>query len=108
MGFTSPAEMLAGAIASSMSRMVALEMAKTGIKPVQVETNAVLRFDFVGEALRILGAQLRISARTSSSECEGFEQAVECARRECPIASVLNLDIQCEAKLLAAPVPALV
>ena len=30
MGFTSPAEMLAGAIASSMSRMVAVEMAKVG------------------------------------------------------------------------------
>ena len=104
MGSTSPAEMLAAAIASCMSRMVALEMAKTGIKPDQVETYAILKVDFVGEALRIVS----ISARTSSSECDRFEEAVESARRECPIASVLNLDIQCEAKLFAAPAPALV
>ena len=108
MGSTSPAEMLAAAIASCMSRMVALEMAKTGIKPDQVETYAILKVDFVGEALRIVGVHLSISARTSSSECDRFEEAVESARRECPIASVLNLDIQCEAKLFAAPAPALV
>jgi osmotically inducible protein OsmC len=108
MGFTSPAEMLAAAIASSMSRMIALEMAKVGITPVQVETNAVLKIDFVGEALRIVSAQLRINARTNNAESDRFEEAVESARQECPIASILNVDIQCEAKLLAAPVPALV
>ena len=74
---TSPAEMLAAAIASSMSRMVAVEMAKAGIRPLQVETDAALTVDFVGEVLRIVGAQLNITARTGDSEFGRFEEAVD-------------------------------
>lgn len=103
-GHTSPSEMLAAAIASCMSRMVAGEMAKVGIKPAQVETNAVLTFDRVGEAVRIVGVHLRISARTLGSERGRFDEAVESARRECPIANVLNIDIQCKAELASATV----
>ena len=40
--FTSPSEMLAAAIASCMSTMVAVEMAKVGIRPIVVETYVVL------------------------------------------------------------------
>ena len=105
---TSPAEMLAAAISSCMSRMVAMEMAKVGIKPIQVETDAALTIDFVGPALRIVGAQLKIIGRTSDSDHGKFEEAVEMARRDCPICSVLNIDIHCEAKLLSLTAPALV
>ena len=105
---TSPAEMLAAAIASSMSRMVAVEMAKAGIRPLQVETDASLTVDFVGEVLRIVGAQLNITARTGDSEFGRFEEAVELARRECPVSGILNIDIRCEAKLVSAAAPAFV
>ncbi len=105
---TSPAEMLAAAIASCMSRMIAVEMAKVGIKPVQVETDATLTIDYVGEALRIVGAHLKVTARTSDTDHGQFEEAVESARRECPISSVLNMDIHCDAKLVSLTTPALV
>jgi len=105
---TSPAEMLAAAIASCTARMVAVEMAKVGIKPVQVETDATLTIDSVGAPVRIVGAQLKIVARTSDSDHGQFEEAVESARRECPICSVLNMDIHCEAKLVSLTAPALV
>jgi len=107
-GNTSPCEMLAAAIASCMSRMVAVEMAKVGIKPSQVETNAALILDSVGDAYRIVAVHLKIVARTIGSKRDQFEEAVESARRECPIASVLNLDIQCEPEMVGAAAPALV
>jgi osmotically inducible protein OsmC len=108
MAATSPAEMLAAAISSGTSRMVAMEMAKVGIKPIQVETDTALVIDFVGEALRIVGAHLKIVARTSDSDSGRFEEAVESARRECPITSILNIDMKCEAKLISAAVPVFV
>jgi osmotically inducible protein OsmC len=99
---TSPCEMLAAAISSSMSRMVAVEMARAGIRPTQVETDTALTLEFVGEVLRIVGAHLKITARTADSDHGQFEEAVESARRECPVSSILNIDIQCEAKLVSA------
>ncbi len=103
---TSPCEMLAAAISSSMSRMVAVEMTKVGIRPVQVETNTALTLDFVGESLRIVGAHLKIIARTRDSEYGQFTEAVESARRDCPVSSILNVNIQCEAKLVSLAVQA--
>ncbi|MFZ0862339.1 MAG: OsmC family peroxiredoxin [Candidatus Sulfotelmatobacter sp.] len=103
---TSPCEMLAAAISSSMSRMVAVEMTKVGIRPVEVETNTALTLDFVGESLRIVGAHLKIVARTRDFEHGQFAEAVESARRDCPVSSVLNVNIQCEAKLVSGAVQA--
>jgi lipoyl-dependent peroxiredoxin len=98
---TSPCEMLAAAIASSISRMVAVEMAKVGIEPTQVETDAVLILDFLGEAPHIVGAHLNITARANDAGYEQFQEAVESARRACPISSVLNIDLHCEARLVS-------
>lgn len=103
---TSPCEMLAAAISSSMSRMVAVEMTKTGIRPVQVETSTALTLDFAGESLRIVGAHLKIIARTRDSDSGQFTEAVESARRDCPVSSILNVNIQCEAKLVSVAVQA--
>jgi lipoyl-dependent peroxiredoxin len=105
---TSPCEMLAAALASSMSRMVAVEMAKVGIRPLQVETDAALTLDYVGDALHIIGAHLKITARTGDPTHSQFEEAVSSARRACPVSSVLNMDIQCDAKLVSVAAPALV
>ncbi|HKN24487.1 MAG TPA: hypothetical protein VJX72_06545 [Candidatus Acidoferrum sp.] len=100
--------MLAAAISSSMSRMVAVEMAKVGIRPLQVETDSALTLNYVGERLRIVGATLKIIARTRDSEVARFEEAVESARRDCPVSSILNIDIRCEAKLVSAAAHAFV
>jgi len=105
---TSPAEMLAAGIASSMSRMVAVEMAKVGIPPIQVETQALLTLDSVGDAVHVRGAQLKITARTTDPAHGQFDEAVSVARATCPLLSVMNIDVQCEAKLVSAATPALV
>jgi osmotically inducible protein OsmC len=105
---TSPAEMLAAGIASSMSRMVAVEMAKVGIPPIQVETHAVLTLDSISDAVHIVGAQLKITARTTDPAHRQFDEAVSVARATCPLLSIMNIDVQCEAMLVSAATPALV
>jgi organic hydroperoxide reductase OsmC/OhrA len=73
--------------------MVAVEMTKVGIQPVEVETNTALTMDFVGESLRTVGAHLKIIVRTRDFEHGQFTEAVESARRDCPVSSILNVII---------------
>jgi len=98
---TTPCEMLAAAIASCMSTMVALEMAKVGIKPVTVDTHTVLTLDNPGGKWQITGGHLKISARTTDVGGKRFEQAVELARRECPVSSALKLNLTCTTELIS-------
>jgi osmotically inducible protein OsmC len=106
--FTSPSEMLAAAIASCLSTMVALEMAKAGIKPIVVETYAVLTVENPQGYYRITKANVDVTARTSDPESAKFDEAVAIARRECPICSAMKVDISCKAKLISLTTPALV
>lgn len=106
--FTSPSEMLAAAIASCMSTMVAVEMAKVGIKPIVVETYVVLTVDNPQGYYRISKTSIEITARTSDPESPRFEQAVATARRECPICSALKLEMTCKARLVSLITPAMV
>jgi len=104
--FTSPSEMLAAAIASSMSTVVAMEMVNSGVKPVGVDTHVAITLDNPGGKWRLVGAHLTILARTTDQDGKRFEQAVEVARRVCPISSLLKLDLTCEAKLISLCTPA--
>ncbi len=100
---TTPYELLAAAIASSISTRVAVEMAKLGISPRVVDTHAVLTLDSFAGQWGITGAHLEITARTTGgeeTESTRFEQAVELARRDCPISSSLKLQFTCRAKLI--------
>lgn len=106
--FTSPSEMLAAAIAACMSTMVAVEMAKVGIKPIVVETYTVLVVESLGGRYQISKAHLEITARTTDPESPKFAEAVANAQRECPICSVLKVEMICKAKLVSLTTPALV
>jgi osmotically inducible protein OsmC len=103
---TSPCEMLAAAIASCMATTVAIEMAKVGIKPAVVDTYAVLTLDNANEKWRITNSHLEITVRTTESQSSRFQEAVESARRECPIAAALKLDLVCRAKMVSLTTPA--
>ncbi len=105
---TTPGEMLSAAIASCMSTVVALEMARLGMKPVTVDTHAVLTLENVGDQWQITRAHLAINAHTTEPDAKRFDQAVQNARRVCPITSVLKLEVTCEAKLISLTTPALV
>ena len=106
--FTTPYELLAAAIASSMSKLVAQQMARFGIRPSEVDTQVTLMLEDFENPQRVTSANLVITARTSGNESTEFQAVVEAARRECPIWNAMKLDLTCEAKLISAMTPALV
>jgi len=97
---TTPCELLAAAIASSMSVMVALEMNKAGIRPIAVDVYAVLTLDNPAEKWQVTSGHLKISARSVESDKKRFEQAVEAARLACPVSNVMKLDLSCAKELI--------
>jgi lipoyl-dependent peroxiredoxin len=103
---TTPGELLAAAVASSMSTMVSLKMVQCGERLSAVDTRAVIRVDDSGEGWRLAGLHLEITAQMLEPATERlFYEAVAEARRDCPIVSVLNLDVACRAKLAALEAP---
>ncbi|MGC2197068.1 MAG: OsmC family protein [Terriglobales bacterium] len=96
---TTPGELLAAAIASSMSRMVALKMVGLGAKPAGVETHALIAFEDSGERWRMTAVHLEIKARAVDITSDCFEEAVQDAIRNCPITSQLNLAVEHTAQL---------
>ena len=99
---TTPCEMFAAALASCMATMVAVEMAKVGIRPSTVDTHAVLTVDNPAGQWQITGVHLDITARTTELEPRGFENAVEAARHSCPISNLLKIELECKSKLVSA------
>jgi osmotically inducible protein OsmC len=98
---TTPCEVFAAAIASCMSIMVAIEMAKVGIRPITVDVYAVVNLDNPGGKWELTGANLEITARTNDTMSNKFEQAVEAAQHSCPITAALKLAPKCKAKLVS-------
>jgi osmotically inducible protein OsmC len=102
---TTPGELLAAAVSSSMSRMVALKMSQLGARPVAVDTRAVITVDNLDDRWRLTAVHMEITAKTLDPTTNCLEEAVAEARRDCPIVSELNLDVTCEAKLILLDVP---
>jgi hypothetical protein len=100
--------MLAAAVASSMSTMVCLKMAKLGARLSAVDTRAVVEMDDPGDGWQFSGIRLEITAQMLEPATDRlFYEAVAEARRDCPLVSVLNLDVACTAKLVRqAPIAA--
>lgn len=98
---TTPCELLAAAIASCLSLMIALEMARSGMKPITVDTHAVLTLDNPADKWQITGGHLKISARTGEGDRKRFEEAVEAARRACPVSNALKLNLTYTTELIS-------
>jgi len=100
-----PCEILAAALASCMSTMVALEMSKAGIKPAVVDTYATLTLDNPDGKWQITGAHLDVTARTTDAGSPLFQRAVEAAQHGCPISGILKVIPTFKAKLISLTEP---
>lgn len=67
---TAPGELLAAAVASSMSTIVSLKTAKLGVRPGAVEARAVI--DDCGRGWRLCGLHLEISRQMLEPATEPF------------------------------------
>jgi lipoyl-dependent peroxiredoxin len=103
---TTPGELLAAAVASSMSTMVSLKMAQCGARLTAVDTRAIVTVDDSGQGWRLSSLHLEITAQMLEPATERLlYEAVAEARRDCPIVSVLNIDVACTAKLVPLDAP---
>lgn len=103
---TTPSELLVAAVACSMSAMVFLRLDQCGAKPLAVDTHAIVTVDDSGNGWQLRRLNLEITAQMHEPAADRLlHEAVEKARRDCPILSVLNLDVACIAKLVSPDVP---
>jgi osmotically inducible protein OsmC len=98
---TSPSEMLAAAVASCMSMMLARETAKAGLKPDYVRTESVLTLEEKKGLWEITGIELHVTAGIPEMDEEKFHKASKSARARCPISRALKVPITMTTKLEA-------
>ncbi len=104
---TSPGEMLAAAQASCVSLMFAQELAKAGIRPAAIQTNAKLTVEEVDQLWTITSIHLNVSVEAEEMEPDLFRQVVQAARRNCPISRALNAEITMDAMFKPTAIHAL-
>lgn len=105
---TSPGEMLAAAQASCISLMFAQELARAGVRPHEIRTNARLKIEEIEDLWTITEVQLDVSVDADDIDPEAFKTIAETARMRCPISRALNATITMDAAFRPIAVHALV
>jgi osmotically inducible protein OsmC len=98
---TSPSEMLAAAVASCMSLILAQEMAKLGVRTESVKTEAELTLEEHKGRWQITSIELHASTNLPERDSEKFHKACKTAKTRCPISHALNVPIKLTATLEA-------
>jgi osmotically inducible protein OsmC len=98
---TSPEELIAAAHATCISMALAGALAKAGTPPQSLETEATATFDKVGEGFRMTTMRITIRGQVEGLDEEGFRQAAEQAKENCPVSQALkgNVDVSLDAAL---------
>jgi osmotically inducible protein OsmC len=96
---TSPSEMLAAAVASCMSLILAQEMAKVGIRNDLVKTEAELTLEEHKGRWDVTGIELHVTATLHDLDTEKFHRASKAAKSRCPISHALNVPIKLTATI---------
>jgi len=95
---TSPSEMLAAAVASCMSLMVASEMAKAGLKDEYVKTESQLTLEEKEGRWDITEIRLKVVAAVPEVHAKKFQHVAESAKAKCPISRALKIPIKMTVK----------
>jgi len=94
---TNPAEILAAAEAACISMMVAKELSKQRIISDHIEASSELVLAPDGESWNIPRIHVVVKAHVPEMDAEKFRQAVEHARKNCPISRSLKSEVTVEA-----------
>jgi lipoyl-dependent peroxiredoxin len=94
---TNPSEILAAAEAACVSMMVAKELGKEGITPECIETIAEIVLAPDGDSWNIPRIHLTVKAHIAEIESAKFQEAVQRAKRNCPITRSLKSEVTLEA-----------
>jgi len=95
--------MLAAAVASCMSLMLAQELAKLGIRNDYVRTESELTLEEHKGRWAITEIELHVTTDLPERDAEKFHRACKSAKARCPISHALNVPIKLNATLEPAP-----
>jgi osmotically inducible protein OsmC len=98
---TSPEELIAAAHATCVAMALAHGLAQAGTPAKRLETEATATFDKVGEGFGMTTMELSIKGQVDGLDEEGFRQAAEAAKENCPVSQALkgNVEISLDAGL---------
>lgn len=96
---TSPSEMLAAAVASCISLLLARETARSGLKPDHVKTEAVLSVEEKKGQWEITKIEVHVTAALPRMDEEEFHRICRNAKNHCLISRVLNVPISMTTKM---------
>jgi len=95
---TSPSEMLAAAVASCISLMVAREMAQAGLQDEYVKTESQLTLEDKKSHWEITAIELKVVATIPEVHAKKFQRVAESAKAKCPISRALRVPIKMTVK----------
>ena len=93
-GKTSPEELIAAAHASCFAMALSIVLAEAKATPEQLFVRARCTLDEVDGAPKITRSALELRGRVTGVDERGFEDAVERARRLCPVSNALAGKVQ--------------
>ena len=91
---TSPEELIAAAHASCVSMALAHGLAQAGTPAQRIESQATATFDQVGDGFRMTTMRLQIRGQVEGLDDDGFREAAEQAKDNCPVSQALSDDVE--------------
>jgi lipoyl-dependent peroxiredoxin len=91
---TSPEELIAAAHASCVSMALAHGLAEAGTPAQRIESQATATFDQVGDGFRMTTMRLQIRGQVDGVDEDGFREAAEQAKDNCPVSQALSDDVE--------------
>jgi len=88
-GKTSPEELIAAAHATCLSMALANGLAEAGHPPTKLETDAQVTLDSANGGFAINAIHLTVRGEVEGLDEDGFKQAAEEARQNCPVSKAL-------------------
>ena len=97
---TNPEELIGAAHAGCFSMALSVVLGGEGHEPESIKTDAKVRFDKEGEGWAIKSVELTTRGRVPGLDEDGFNQAAETAKENCPVSQALKgVDITLNATL---------
>ena len=85
---TTPGELLAAAIASSVSATIALKMTRLGARPASVSTHATILLEQLVDTWRSATVHLDVTAQISETDVRFLEEALRRLRLIVPLQAI--------------------
>ena len=91
---TNPEELIGAAHAGCFSMALSGVLGADGHEPESISTDAKVRFDKQGEGWAITSVELTTRARVPGIDEDGFRQAAETAKVNCPVSQALGDSVE--------------